>query len=79
MHTCAYSRYVRYEWDPQKARVNLAKHGVSFADAVGLLSDPLAVTVHDEGTAEERFVTVGLDDTGRLLVVVYAWRDDNCI
>jgi uncharacterized protein len=44
-----------------------------------VLGDPLALTVHDEEAAEERFVTVGMDDTGRLLVVVYAWRDDRCV
>jgi uncharacterized DUF497 family protein len=79
MHKRAYTNNVGFEWNPRKARANLAKHEVSFADAVAVLEDPLALTVHDEEAAEERFVTVGTDDTGRLLVVVYAWRDDSCI
>ena len=79
MHKRAYSSHVRYEWDPKNAWGNLAKHGVDFADAVGVLGDPLALTILDGGALEERFVTVGADATGRVLVVVYSWRDDSCI
>lgn len=64
-----------YEWDPQKAAANLRKHGVDFADAVGAFEDPLALTVPDDRHEEARFVTVGTDFLGRLLVVAYTWRD----
>lgn len=63
-----------FEWDPGKARDNLRKHGVDFADAATVFDDPLAVTIPDEGTEESRFVTMGSDGMGRLLIVVYAWR-----
>lgn len=64
------------EWDPEKARRNLAKHGVSFAEAVVALTDPLASTIPDpDALAERRFVTLGEDDRGRLLVVIWAWRN----
>jgi len=63
-----------YEWDPNKAKLNFRKHGVSFADAVTVFSDDLAMTVKDDNPDEERFVTVGMDALGRVLVVVYAWR-----
>jgi len=66
---------VDYEWDPQKAAANLRKHGVDFADAVGAFEDPLALTVPDDRHEEARFVTVGTDFLGRLLVVAYTWRD----
>jgi uncharacterized protein len=65
---------VRYEWDFRKARLNLAKHGVDLADAVSVLDDPLGLTMAEEKTSEERWVTVGQGATGRVLVVVYAWR-----
>jgi hypothetical protein len=55
----------------------LRKHGVDFADAIGVLEDPRAVTVPDEGSDEERFVTVGLDLLGRILVVCWTWRADD--
>ena len=68
---------MEYEWDPAKARRNLEKHGVDFANAVGALEDELALTVEDtHSVTEERFVTLGVDSTGQLLVVVYSWRGE---
>jgi uncharacterized DUF497 family protein len=65
------------EWDPAKAASNLAKHGVRFADAMFVFQDELALTIRDPYTAEEeRFVTVGMDPLGRVLVVVYTWRNE---
>lgn len=63
-----------YEWDPNKARTNLQKHGVDFADAVTVLEDEAAITLEDDDLDEERFITIGLDAFGRVLVVVYTWR-----
>ena len=64
-------------WDPGKARVNSRKHGVSFADAVASLEDEGALTTRDPFfDEEERWVTIGLDGLGRVLVVVYTWRDE---
>lgn len=62
------------EWDPRKARANLRKHGVDFADAATVFEDELAMTITDERHAEDRFVTLGMDALGRLLVVTYTWR-----
>ena len=68
---------MRFIYDPAKAAANLKKHGVSFADAEGVLGDPLAVTVEDpDAEGEQRFIAVGLGSTGELLVVVYAERDE---
>lgn len=64
-----------YEWDPAKAATNLRKHKVDFADAVLALEDPLARTVHDpDASGEERYVSLGSDPTGRLLVTVFTRR-----
>jgi uncharacterized DUF497 family protein len=64
------------EHDPVKAAANLKKHRVSFADAEGVLSDPMALTVEDIGAVDEpRFVTIGLGSAGEILVVVYTYRD----
>lgn len=65
------------EWDPEKAAANLRKHGVDFADAETALRDEMALTVPDDHPAETRFATLGMDALGRLLVVVYEWRDDD--
>ncbi|QQS49507.1 MAG: BrnT family toxin [Acidobacteriota bacterium] len=68
---------MEYEWDHKKAAVNLRKHGIDFADAVTVLDDYNALTIPDPISEEERFVTMGLDALGRVLVVVYTWRDEN--
>lgn len=67
---------VKVEWDPAKAKVNLRKHGVRFADAATALEDVMAISVRDEGVDEERWVCIGLDSLGRVLVVVYTWRGE---
>ena len=64
------------EWDGHKAESNFKKHGVDFVNAASVLYDGLAVTVPDDSVGEERFVTIGTDALGRLLVVVYTWRGE---
>ncbi len=67
---------VDIEFDPVKAQANLRKHRVSFAHAEQALRDPLAVTVEDpDSEGEQRFVTLGIDALGRVLVVVHTPRE----
>jgi uncharacterized DUF497 family protein len=64
-------------WDPAKARANLKKHGVRFADAELVLFDPSALTIEDKDSeTQQRFVTIGRDATGTVLVVVHAYQDE---
>ena len=63
-----------FEWDPDKAARNRAVHGVDFPDAILVLEDDRAITVVEDSEDGERFVTVGMDALGRVLVVVYTWR-----
>ncbi|MBW4674122.1 MAG: BrnT family toxin [Desmonostoc geniculatum HA4340-LM1] len=65
-----------YQWDRDKAAANLRKHDVDFADAVTVFSDDLAITITDERFDEQRFITTGMNAFGRVLVVVYTWRND---
>ncbi|MBW4688193.1 MAG: BrnT family toxin [Komarekiella atlantica HA4396-MV6] len=51
---------------------------MDFADAVSVFADDAAITIVDEHPDEERFITIGMDAFGRILVVVYTWRDE-CI
>ena len=76
VHECTYTWGV-VQWDAEKAAANLRKHGVDFADAETALRDEMAMTVPDDDPVEERFVTLGMDALGRLLVVVYEWREDD--
>jgi hypothetical protein len=66
-----------FEWHKSKARENKSKHGVSFADTFAVFEDPNAVTLEDFRGGEQRYVTIGMDAFGRILVVVYTWRGDN--
>jgi uncharacterized DUF497 family protein len=63
-----------YQWDPNKAKSNLKKHGVRFADAVSVFEDENAITIEDEHESENRFITIGRDILLRILVVVYTFR-----
>jgi uncharacterized protein len=76
MHESAYACQVSYQWDPAKARANRAKHGISFADAVAVFEDSRAITLDDPHPDENRYVTIGLDFLGRVVVVCWTWRDE---
>ena len=73
MHTLS---EVDFEWDEDKAASNIQKHGVDFADAVGVFYDPLAFSMPDDDPNEDRFIGLGNDTLGRLLVVVYTFRGE---
>ena len=65
-------------WDPAKAEANLQKHGVHFSDAEAVLFDPLALSMEDEDAeGEDRYIALGQDTVGRVLVVVYTYRGDD--
>jgi len=69
---------MQFQWDPLKERANFSKHGIRFADAVSVLEDDRALTIRDPFQEDEiRWVTVGIDSLGRVLVVVYTWREEN--
>lgn len=65
-----------FEWDPAKAKSNLRKHRVSFELASTVFRDPRARTVFDEDhdEDEERWITLGLSETGTILVVIHTFR-----
>jgi uncharacterized DUF497 family protein len=66
-----------FEWDAVKATENLRKHNIDFSDAAVAVEDPFALTMRDELAEEEdRWIALGVDALGRLLVVVYTWRGD---
>jgi len=65
-------------WDRAKASSNPKKHeGVTFEEAKHVLLDPFALTREDnDAQGEQRFVTLGMGGKGRILVVVYTYRED---
>jgi hypothetical protein len=66
---------VSAEFDPKKDAANIKKHGVSLAEGDGVLNDPLALTVEDiAAEGEQRFVTIGMNTFGSLMVVIHTPR-----
>jgi uncharacterized protein len=69
---------MEFEWNKDKAKANLTKHGVSFDEAKTVFDDPLHVDFYDPDHSEdeERYIIVGQSQQGRLLVVSYTERRD---
>ncbi|MCG8584564.1 MAG: BrnT family toxin [Pirellulales bacterium] len=67
-----------FEWDDDKDATNVAKHGIDFAHAQSVFLDPNAFTVFDpdHSADEDRYLTIGFADDGRLLVVSHTDRGD---
>lgn len=67
-----------FEWGPAKARSNLTKHGISFSDVETAFYDQKAISLPDPGaSAEERFILVGMDALGTIVVVIYTYRGNS--
>lgn len=67
-----------FEWDPVKARQNLKKHDIAFERAATIFLDPEALSEFDveESGGEDRWITLGLDRTGVLLMVCHTYREE---
>jgi uncharacterized protein len=62
---------LEFDWDQVKARSNFEKHKVSFEDAQSIFLDPLALSTLDEDATEERWITVGVSSSAKVLLVVH--------
>jgi uncharacterized DUF497 family protein len=68
---------VAIEFDPKKNALNLRKHGIPLSEGDGVLNDPLALTIEDPTASDERrFVTVGTNIFGSVMVVVWTGRGE---
>jgi uncharacterized protein len=68
---------VESEWDPEKAASNFKKHRIRFTEAVTIFRDDWLLTILDEISDEERYLTVGRGSLGEILAVVYTVRGEN--
>ena len=68
----------QFEWNPAKAKTNLAKHEVSFEEASTVFDDPMLITVLDDDHSQDkqRYITIGLSKNNRLLMVAHTESDD---
>ncbi|MBN1505690.1 MAG: BrnT family toxin [Sedimentisphaerales bacterium] len=69
---------IEFEWDPEKAKANRSRHRISFGEAATALRDPLGITVFDPDHSqdEDRYLTVGMSDRGRAMIVAHTDRGD---
>jgi len=67
---------MQFEWDPEKAKLNIRKHKVSFEEVVTVFYDPLSATFDDadHSIKEQRFITIGFSSQDRLLIVSHTER-----
>jgi uncharacterized protein len=72
-----------FEWDRDKAKINIVKHKISLDHAATVFKDARAITIYDEehSDAEERWITMGLSQNGILLVVSHTYNkiDDHTV
>jgi uncharacterized DUF497 family protein len=68
---------LRSEWDPDRAKRNFGKHHVSFSKAATVFGDLLSITFYDPDhwADEERYITIGLSSSGKVLIVAHTDRD----
>jgi uncharacterized DUF497 family protein len=68
----------QFEWDPAKARQNARKHRVTFERGATVFLDPNALSLFDEQHSEEedRWITLGLDQNGALLVISHTYHEE---
>ena len=68
-----------FQWDPSKARLNDKKHGVAFERATTVFYDSNALSIFDEwhSSKEERWITLGFDNTATLIVVSHTYQEES--
>ena len=68
-----------FEWDEEKSKENLRKHGVSFNEAKTVFNDPFGMTIADpdHSLREDRYIDMGMSSRGRILTVWYTERGPN--
>ena len=69
---------IKFEWNRRKAQQNLRKHRVDFTEASTVFADTLSITIPDPDHSEdeERWVTIGLSNRQRWLVVVHTEEEE---
>ena len=72
-----YTQVMNIEHDPNKARLNEVKHGISFDEAATALLDGNALSIEDnDSQGENRWVLIGMSEKVRLITVVYTLRGE---
>ena len=72
---------LKFEWDDNKNKTNIKKHGISFEEATSVFYDEEALIITDDehSDEEERFVLIGFSFKANLLVVCHCYRESDSI
>jgi uncharacterized protein len=67
-----------FEWDDNKAKINIVSHGISFDEASTAFADTLSLTIYDpqHSRQEDRYILLGNSVKNRLLVIVHTYRNE---
>lgn len=68
-----------FKWDPNKAQSNIEKHGITFEEAAEVFLDALQLSIFDDEHSEheERWITLGKNSKGYLIVVIHTFEEHN--
>ncbi len=68
---------IDFDWDQDKAKSNLQKHGITFEEAATVMRDPRAMNMFDpdHSESEDRWITLGISSLGRLLIVCHTFKE----
>ena len=69
---------MKFEWDRNKERINIRKHGITFEQASYVFADPFALNLYDNNHSdhEDRWVLLGKFLNETLLLVIHTFKDD---
>ena len=68
-----------FEWDDEKEKINITKHGIDFATAARVFGDENRLELYDEAHSEyeDRYITIGIiNDVACVVMVVYTERGE---
>ena len=72
---------LHFEWDPDKAKTNLDKHGISFEEAMTVFYEEAAIEFYDDEHSEweDRFLLLGVSSDMKLLLVCHCYRKEEFV
>jgi len=66
-----------FNWDDEKNKLNINKHGITFDEASTVFDDDDAIFIRDDihSLSEERYIVIGFSEKARILIVCHCYRN----
>ena len=70
-----------FDWDDNKNRINLEKHGITFEEASTVFFDNRAILFDDpeHSIDEDRFLLLGMSETAKVCIVCHCYRESDTV